>query len=83
MATTMGIPMEVVGLDARELRNSAGQPLHYKTNSVTLGGGQTADVLLDTAGVTPGTYYLYNTNLHQLANDTTNFGGMMTEIRIN
>jgi len=29
-----------------------------------------------------GRYYLYNANLHHLANDTSNFGGMMTEIRI-
>jgi len=81
---TNGIPMEVVGLDARLLRDGAGNNLYYKTNSLTLGGGQSADVILDTTGLVSGsTYFLYTTNLDQLANDGENFGGMMTEIRIN
>ncbi len=80
---TNGIPMKVVGLDARMLRDGAGNNLAYETNSLTLGGGQSADVILDTAGLPPGsTWFLYTTNLHQLANDAENFGGMMTEIRI-
>lgn len=80
---TLGIPMKVVGIDARLLRDAAGTNLSYTTNSITIGGGQTVDVILDTTGFSAGTYYLYNTNLNQLANDATNFGGMMTEIRIN
>ncbi len=28
-------------------------------------------------------FYLYTTNLDHLANDAENFGGLMTEIRIN
>jgi FtsP/CotA-like multicopper oxidase with cupredoxin domain len=79
---TMGIPMQVVGIDARLLRDEAGTNLSYKTNSITIGGGQTVDAILDTTGVPAGQYFLYNTNLHHLANDTSNFGGMMTEIRI-
>jgi len=79
---TNGIPMQVVGLDARLLRDGAGNNLSYRTNSVTLGGGQSADVIL-VAPSTPGTYLLYTTNLHQLANDAENLGGMMTEIRVN
>jgi FtsP/CotA-like multicopper oxidase with cupredoxin domain len=80
---TLGIPMQVVGIDARLLRDEAGSNLYYKTNSITLGGGQTADVILDTTGLPAGgRYFVYNTNLHHLANDATNFGGMMTEIRI-
>jgi hypothetical protein len=76
--------MEVVGLDARLLRDGAGNNMYYKTNSLTLGGGQSADVILDTTGLTAGsTYFLYSTNLDRLANDAENFGGMMTEIRIN
>ena len=39
-------------------------------------------MLVDTAGVTPGTYLLYSTNLNQLSNGTEDFGGMMTEIII-
>jgi hypothetical protein len=47
---------------------------------VTLGGGQSADVLLDTTGVPPGTYFLYSTNLKHLNNDAEDFGGLMTEL---
>jgi len=81
---TNGIPMEVVGLDARQLRDGYGNNMYYKTNSLTLGGGQSADVILDTTPLAPGsTYFLYATNLDRLANDAENFGGMLTEIRIN
>ena len=47
---TNGMPMEVVGLDARLLRDGDGNNLYYKTNSLTLGGGQSADVILDRPG---------------------------------
>ena len=75
------IPMRVVGVDAKELRNAAG-PLHYDTNSVTMGGGMSYDVVLDTADVAAGTYYLYAANLNHLSNYNEDFGGMMTEIVI-
>jgi FtsP/CotA-like multicopper oxidase with cupredoxin domain len=78
------IPMEVVGVDSRELRTEDGTtPIHYKTSSVTLGGGMATDVILDTAGIDPGTYYLYAANLNYLSNYKQDFGGMMTEIHIN
>jgi FtsP/CotA-like multicopper oxidase with cupredoxin domain len=81
---TNGLPMEVVGLDARLLRDDDGNNMYYKTNSLTLGGGQSADVIVDTTGLTVGnTFFLYTKNLDRLANDAENFGGMMTEIRIN
>jgi FtsP/CotA-like multicopper oxidase with cupredoxin domain len=80
---TLGIPMKVVGRDARILRSSTGQNLFYNTHSVTLGGGESVDVILDTADIDPGTYFLYTTNLNHLSNDQEDFGGMMTEIRIN
>jgi FtsP/CotA-like multicopper oxidase with cupredoxin domain len=87
------IPMRVVGIDSRELRTADGTtPLHYKTNSVKLGGGMSTDVILDTNGadgmlgtpddVVPGTYYLYAANLNYLSNYNEDFGGMMTEIVI-
>jgi hypothetical protein len=79
---TNGLSMEVIGLDARLLRDDDGNNMYYKTNSLTLGGGQSADVIL-TAPATAGTYFLYTKNLDRLANDAENFGGMMTEIRIN
>ncbi len=78
------IPMKVVGIDARELRTEDGTTsLHYMTNSVTMGGGQSADVILDTTGIAPGTYFLYAANLNYLSNFEEDFGGMMTEIVIN
>jgi FtsP/CotA-like multicopper oxidase with cupredoxin domain len=80
---TNGPRMQVIGLDARLLRDDAGNNMYYETNSVTLGGGQSADVLISTAGLTIGnTFFLYTTNLDRLANDRENFGGQMTEIRI-
>jgi FtsP/CotA-like multicopper oxidase with cupredoxin domain len=79
------IPMEVVGIDAKQLRSTSGENLHYTTNSVTLGGGMSADVILDTAGVPAGEYYLYAANLQYLANfdEDQPTGGMMTKIVIN
>ncbi|MGD9877393.1 multicopper oxidase domain-containing protein [Desulfococcus sp.] len=77
------IPMQVVAKDARLLRSADGQNLYYTTNSITLGGGESYDVILDTLGLSAGTtYFLYTTNLNLLSNDTQDYGGMMTEIRI-
>jgi len=81
--SAMGLPMKVVGTGAHILRGPNGQNLYYDTNSVTLGGGEAADVLIDTTGVPAGTYYLYTTNLNYLSNHNEDFGGMMTEIVIN
>ncbi len=78
-----GIKMEVVGRDAKLLRAPNGKDLYYKTNSITLGGGESADVILDTTGVAPGTYVLYTSNLNYLNNNEEEYGGMMTEIVIN
>lgn len=78
---TNGLDMLVVGRDAKLLRDDAGNNMYYETNSLTLGGGQSADVII-TAPATGGTYFLYAKNLDRLSNDNENFGGMMTEIRI-
>ncbi|MFT5729042.1 MAG: FtsP/CotA-like multicopper oxidase with cupredoxin domain [Desulforhopalus sp.] len=81
---SLGIPMQVVGKDAKLLRTVDGETnLYYNTNSVTIGGGESFDVILDTTNVAAGTYYLYTANLNYLSNDTEEFGGMMTEIVIN
>ncbi len=78
-----GLPMEVVGLDARLLRDDDGNNMYYKTNSITIGGGQSADVIIDTTGMAVGqTFFFYTKNLDKLANDAENLGGMMTEIQI-
>ena len=81
---SLGIPMRVVGKDAKLLRGPTGIDLTYLTNSVYLGGGESYDVLLDVPADASGEiFYLYTSNLNYLANDTEAFGGMMTEIRIN
>jgi FtsP/CotA-like multicopper oxidase with cupredoxin domain len=82
LATT-GVPMTVIGKGSRIYRGGgvpSGADIRYATTSVTLGGGETIDVLLDTATVPAGTYFLYSTNLNHLSNDTEDYGGMMTEI---
>jgi len=78
-----GMKMKVVGIGARLHRGPDGKNLYYDTNSVTLGGGESVDVLLETASVPTGTYFLYTSNLNFLSNNTDDFGGMMTEIHIN
>jgi len=70
----MGLPMRVVGRGAKELKEK------YETASVNLGGGESYDVIIDTLGVPPGTYYMFITELNELSNDQQSFGGAMTEI---
>jgi FtsP/CotA-like multicopper oxidase with cupredoxin domain len=80
---SLGIPMKVVGYNAKLLRDQAGNNLYYKTNSITLAGGESLDVILDATGYSAGqVFYLYTPNLDHLSNDAENFGGLMTEVRI-
>ena len=75
----------VVGRDARIFRGGgvpSGLRREYLTNSVTLGGGESIDVILDTTGIQPGTYFLYSRELDHLNNNQDRRGGMMTEIRV-
>jgi len=81
--TSPNISMKVVGQGAAILRGPTGKDLSYRTSSVTLGGGEAADVILDTTGIAPGRYFLYTTNLQYLSNDLEDRGGIMTEILIN
>jgi FtsP/CotA-like multicopper oxidase with cupredoxin domain len=80
--TALGLRMRVVGQGARILRGPDGKDNYYGTGAVTLGGGETADVLVDTSGVPAGTYFLYTTNLNYLSNGDQDHGGLMTEIVI-
>ena len=84
---SLGIPMTVVALNAKLLRDQAGNNLYYKTNSITLAGGESLDVILDASDTSKyhagDVYYLYTPNLDHLSNDAENFGGLMTEVRIN
>jgi FtsP/CotA-like multicopper oxidase with cupredoxin domain len=80
---SLGIPMRVIAINARLLRDMAGNDLTYATNSITLGGGESLDVILDATGYTAGQkFYLYTPNLDHLSNDAENFGGQMTEVNI-
>jgi FtsP/CotA-like multicopper oxidase with cupredoxin domain len=80
---SLGIPMKVIGYNAKLLRDQAGNNMYYTTNSITLGGNESLDVILDSTGVPTGTYYLYTPQLDHLANDAENFGGLMTEVHVN
>ena len=84
---SLGIPMHVIGYNAKLLRDQAGNNLDYYTNSITLGGGESLDVILDASDATKypsgSVFYLYTPNLDHLSNDAENFGGLMTEVRIN
>jgi FtsP/CotA-like multicopper oxidase with cupredoxin domain len=81
--TSLGIPMHVIGYNAKLLRDQSGNNLDYYTNSITLAGGESLDVILDATGYTAGqVFYLYTPNLDHLSNDAENFGGLMTEVRI-
>jgi FtsP/CotA-like multicopper oxidase with cupredoxin domain len=79
---SLGVPMKVVGWNAKLLRDQAGNNTEYYTNSITLGGGESLDVILDATNTPVGTYYLYSPNLDHLSNDAENFGGMMTEVHV-
>jgi FtsP/CotA-like multicopper oxidase with cupredoxin domain len=84
---SLGIPMTVIALNAKLLRDQVGNNLYYNTNSITLGGGESLDVILDATNTTlypsGSVFYLYTPNLDHLSNDAENFGGLMTEVRIN
>jgi len=78
--SSIGIPMQLIGFNAKLLRDQAGNNLYITTNSITLGGGESLDVIIDSTGVPPGTYFLYTPQLDHLSNDAENFGGLMTEV---
>lgn len=84
---SMGIPMTVIAQNARLLRDQAGMNLYYNTNSVTVAGGESIDVILDASDrmkyPSGSTFFLYTPNLDHLSNDAENFGGLMTEVHIN
>jgi FtsP/CotA-like multicopper oxidase with cupredoxin domain len=79
---SLGVRMQVIGYNAKLLRDQSGNNLYYWTNSITLGGGESLDVILDTTNVPVGTYFLYTSNLDHLSNDAENFGGLMTEVHV-
>lgn len=80
--TALGLPMRIVGQGAQIARGPSGLAADswaHNTGSVTLGGGDGVDLLIDTRGKAPGTYYLYTTNLNFLSNGAQeDRGGLMT-----
>jgi FtsP/CotA-like multicopper oxidase with cupredoxin domain len=81
---SLGIRMHVIGYNAKLLRDQSVNNLDYYTNSITLAGGESLDVILDATSYTAGqVFYLYTPNLDHLSNDAENFGGLMTEVHIN
>jgi FtsP/CotA-like multicopper oxidase with cupredoxin domain len=93
---TLGVPMKEVGFNAKLLRDQDGNNLEFYTHSITLGGGESLDVILDASDAGCGgvsgcgstlypagsTFYLYTPQLDHLSNDQENFGGLMTEVHI-
>jgi hypothetical protein len=93
---SLGIRMKEVGFNAKLLRDQAGDNTEFYTNSITLGGGESLDVVLDASDAGCGgvlgcsatmfpagsVFYLYTPQLDHLSNDAENFGGMMTEVHI-
>src|SRR5271169_2104844 len=92
---SLGIPMKEVGFNAKLLRDQAGNNMEFYTNSITLGGGESLDVILDASDAGCGSkgcaaqlypvgsvFYLFTPQLDHLSNDQENFGGLMTEVHI-
>jgi FtsP/CotA-like multicopper oxidase with cupredoxin domain len=84
---SLGIPMHVIGYNAKLLRDQEGNNMDYYSNSITLAGGESLDVILDASNTSVyqkgQIFYLYTPQLDHLSNDQENFGGLMTEIHIN
>ena len=92
---SLGIPMKEVGFNAKLLRDQTGNNMGFYTNSITLGGGESLDVILDASDASCGStgcattlypagsvFYLFTPQLDHLSNDQENFGGLMTEVHI-
>jgi len=83
---SLGIPMKVVGWNAKLLRDQAGNNTEYYTNSITIAGGESCDVILDASNTTTyqagQVFYLFTPQLDHLSNDAENFGGLMSEVHI-
>jgi hypothetical protein len=79
--------MHVIGYNAKLLRDQEGNNMDYYANSITIGGGEALDVILDATDKSQypkgSVFYLYTPQLDHLSNDAENFGGLMTEVRIN
>lgn len=76
----LGIPLRVVGLDAKQPMGVNGEDLSYRKNSVYIAAGQTMDVIFTASR--PGIYPFYNRGYHKNINPGSSPGGMITEIQV-
>lgn len=81
--TAPGLTLKQVGTGAKHMRGLDGKNIYVEAASLNSGGGESMDVLIDTSGVAPGTYFLQTTELHQMSNRNQMDGGMITEIVVN
>lgn len=76
----LGIPMRVVGQDAKRPLGLNGENLSYLKNALYFAAGQTVDVIF--TAPQPGTYPFYNRGYHKNINPGSSPGGMVTEIQV-
>jgi FtsP/CotA-like multicopper oxidase with cupredoxin domain len=90
--TLAGIQMRVVGRDATLMRGRDGQDTSYFTDTITMGAGESFDVIFTAPAFSGGsgssgngydTYLLYNRAYARSNNLATGgFGGQATEVRV-
>lgn len=90
--TLTGIPMRVVGKDATPMRGRDGTDTSYETDTLSLGAGESFDVIFTAPAYTGGagssgagydTYLLYNRSYARSNNLASGgFGGQATEVRV-
>ena len=82
--TIDGVPLQVVGADASQLKAPGLTPgssvdNSYLTNSVEVAPGESRDVIF--IAPDPGEYFLYDRNFSNLSNTSGNgYGGMLTKL---
>ncbi len=82
--TAPGLKMMVVGTGAKQMRSPDGSKnLYVESSSINFGGGEAQDVIIDTTGVAPGTYFLTASEFYTMSNATELDGGLITEIVVN
>lgn len=85
--TLAGIKMRVVGKDATLLRGRNGEDLSYETDTISIGAGESFDVIFTAPPFQGGgangydTYMLFNRNFNRTVNGA-GIGGQATEIRV-
>ncbi len=80
-----GMKMRVVGKDATLLQNRTGEKLSYLTDTISIGPGESFDIILEAPAHSGAgeydTYLFYNRGFNGTGNGSA-MGGQMTEIRV-